>query len=154
MKAYSPLRFFIMVLALLWLTVFLLPNVSAEESRGAKDVKKELEKDIGMPILAGNLWQQMTHDDKIAFVWGFFHVVSIENYLVEKYPQLKTENFSAKVIEASHKTPKTANEVVALVDAYYQKNPAEIKKPVIGVLWDEMIKPNITTGVAGLPLNR
>ena len=36
MKAYSPLRFFIMVLALLWLTVFLLPNVSAEESRGAE----------------------------------------------------------------------------------------------------------------------
>ena len=135
-----------------WLVICWSFSVFAAETRGEKAVNKELEKDVGMPILDGDLWQKMTHDDKIAFVWGFWTVVSIEHYMMEKYPQLKVENFSAKVIEASHKTPKTANEVVALIDAYYQANPDEIEKPVVGVLWEEMFKPNIKTGVAGRPL--
>ena len=154
MKVPSPLNVFIVAVVSLLLATFLSLNVLAAESRGGAAVHKEMEKDIGMPMLEGDSWQKMTRDEKLAFVWGFWHVVSIEHYLIDKYPQLKTENFSAKVIEATHKTPKTADEVVALIDAYYQANPDELEKPVVGVLWDEMIKPNIMTGIAGRPLHR
>ena len=142
----------IMVAVLFWLIpCWVLPS-GAAESRGEAAVSKELQKDIGMPVLVGSLWQKMTPDDKIAFVWGFFTVIAMEHYLMDRHPQLRTENFSAKVIEASRKTPKTANEIVALIDAYYRANPDEIEKPVVAVLWDDMIKPNITTGIAGRPL--
>ncbi len=152
MKAPRVLKVCIAVAVALWLMSWLSLNVLAAESRGEKAVNKELEKDVGMPILDGDLWQKMTHDDKIAFVWGFWHVVSMEHYLMDKYPQLKVENFSAKIIEASHKAPNTTDEVVALIDTYYQKNPDEIKKPVVGVIWDEMVMPNIKAGIAGRPL--
>jgi hypothetical protein len=48
--------------------------------------------------------------------------------------------------------PKTANQIVALIGSYYQANADEIEKPVIAVLWDVMIKPNIVTGIAGWQL--
>jgi len=152
MKAPRVLKVCVAVAVALWLTSCLSLNVLAAESHGEKAVNKELEKDIGMPVLDGDLWQKMTHDDKIAFIWGMWTVVSMEHYLMGRYPQLKVESLSAKIIEASHKTQKTANEVVALIDGYYQANPDEIEKPVLGILWDDLIKPNITTGIAGRPL--
>ena len=156
MKTGNVLKVCIALAVTFWLMAGWSGNVLAAGSPGETAVSKEMEKDIGMPILDGDLWQKMTQDDKIAFIWGCWHVVSIERYLMDKYPQLKTENFSAKVIEASRKskTPKTANDLVAMIDAYYQANSDEIEKPVIAVLWDIRIKPNIETGIAGRPLKR
>ncbi len=152
MKKRGALHLCTLVLIPVWLITCWSLNVCAADPQGEKAVNRELEKDVGMPVLSGDLWQKMTHDDKVAFLWGFWTVVTMEHYLADKYPQLKMENFSAKVTEASHKTRKTANELVALVNAYYQANPEEIKKPVVAVLWDDMIRPNITTGIAGHPL--
>ena len=110
-------------------------GVFAAEPPGEKAVNKELEKDVGMPILDGDLWVKMAPDSKVAFVWGVWHVASIEHYLMGKYPDLKRDNFSAKVIEGSGKAPMTMNEVVALIDKYYQAHPDQIEKPVIAVIW-------------------
>ncbi len=152
MKKRSVLRICVASAMLLWFMSCWQADLLAAESRGAATINKELEQEIGMPILDGDLWQKMTHDDKVAFVWGFWHVVEIEHFLMGKYPDLKKENFSAKVIEASDKAPLTMGGIVTLVDKYYEANPGEIEKPVVGVLWDEAIKPNIKTGINGRPL--
>ena len=81
-----------------------------------------------MPILSGDLWQKMTHDSKVAFIWGFGHVVSIELYLMAKYPELKRDSLVPKVVEGMANIPM--NEVVARVDKYYEMHPDQIKKPV------------------------
>jgi len=127
-------------------------GVFAAEPPGEKAVNKELEKDVGMPILDGDLWVKMAPDSKVAFVWGVWHVASIEHYLMGKYPDLKRDNFSAKVIEGSGKAPMTMNEVVALIDKYYQAHPDQIEKPVIAVIWTQIVKPNIATGIDGRPI--
>jgi hypothetical protein len=127
-------------------------EITPEQKAGRKAVEKGLEDSLGMPILRGDLWQKMTHDSKVAFVWGFGHVVSIEYYLMEKYPELKRDSFVPKVVEGMANTPM--NEVVARVDRYYEMHPDQIEKPVTSVLWDEMIKPNIKTGIAGRPLDK
>jgi hypothetical protein len=136
------------------LTASLLSYAAAAESRGEQAVEKQLEKDIGMPILDGELWTKMSNESKAAFVWGVWHVVSIEHYLMEKYPDLKRENFSAKLIEGSSAKPMTMDEVIVLIDKYYQANPDEIEKPVVGVIWGSIIRPNVTTGIAGRPLKK
>jgi hypothetical protein len=152
MKTASVVGVCVAVALSCWLASCRPGNLMAAESSGAAAIGKDLEKDVGMPMLDGDLWQKMTHDDKVAFIWGFWHVVEIEGYLMGKYPDLKKENFSAKVIEASDKKPLTIGEIVAMVDKFYQANPDEIEKPVVGVLWDETIKPNIRTGINGRPL--
>jgi hypothetical protein len=127
-------------------------EITPEQKAGRKAVEKGLEDSLGMPILKGDLWQKMTHDSKVAFVWGFGHVVSIEFYLMEKYPELKRDSFVPKVVEGMANTPM--NEVVARVDRFYEVHQDQIEKPVTSVLWDEMIKPNIKTGIAGRPLDK
>jgi len=155
----SKVSFAVVGITVAVLSILLLQslNVVAEEAtpkqQAAREaISKELNQTLGMPILKGDLWQKMSHDEKVAFVWGFGHVVSIEQYLMEKYPELKREGFVAKVIEGMSNTPM--NEVIAKVDTYYQAHPDEIDKPVTSVMWDTMIRPNIKTGIAGRQLSR
>lgn len=123
---------------------------SMEQKADQKALKTGLEETLGMPILKGDVWQRMTHDSKIAFVWGFGHVVSIEQNLMEKFPELKRESFTAKAAEGMANMPM--ENVIASVDEYYKANPKQIETPVTNVIWDLMIKPNIKTGIAGRPL--
>ena len=142
-------------LALSFIFLACLPlGVLAAESPGEKAIGSELTRDVGMPILDGGLWMKMAPESKVAFVWGVWHVASIEGYLMGKYPDLKKDNFSAKIMESSSRKPMAMNEVVAVIDNYYQTNPDQIKKPVMAVIWTLVVKPNVETGIVGSPLNR
>jgi hypothetical protein len=125
---------------------------SPEQKAAGKALEQGLEESLGMPVLKGDLWQKMTRDSKVAFIWGFGHVVSIERYLMEKFPELYRDSFVPKVVEGMADTPM--NEVVDRVDRYYDMHADQIEKPVTSVLWDTIIKPNIKTGIAGRPLDR
>lgn len=125
---------------------------SPEQKADRKAIEKGLQDSLGVPILTGDLWQKMTDDSKVAFIWGFGYVVTIEQHLMDKYPELKRDSFVSKVVEGMADIPM--NEVIARVDQYYSENPAEIKEPVIKAIWDTMIKPNIKTGIAGRPLTK
>ncbi|OPX97756.1 MAG: hypothetical protein A4E62_00674 [Syntrophorhabdus sp. PtaU1.Bin002] len=128
------------------------PEQKAEQKADRKGLEQGLEDSLGMPVLKGDLWQKMTHDSKVAFVWGFGHVVSIEYYMMEKFPELKRDSYVSKVVEGMANTPM--NEVVDRVTRHYDMHPDQIEMPVTSVLWDTMIKPNIKTGIAGRPLDK
>lgn len=123
-----------------------------EQKADRKAMEQGLQDSLGVPILTGDLWQKMTHDSKVAFIWGFGHVVTIEQNLMDKFPELKRDSFVAKVVEGMADIPM--NDVVARVDQYYSANPDQIKEPVTKVIWDTMIKPNIKMGIAGRPLKK
>ena len=125
---------------------------SPEQKADRKALETGLQESLGMPVLTGDLWQKMTHDSKVAFIWGFGHVVTIEQHLMNKYPELKRDSFVPKVVEGMADIPM--NDVVVRIDNYYSANPDHIKEPVTKVIWDTMIKPNIKTGIAGRPLTK
>jgi hypothetical protein len=130
-------------------------TASAAETEEQKQLRENVTKqlsDIGMPVLTGTVWQKAAQDEKVAFVWGFCHVVTIEQALMTQLPQLKVENFSAKVVEGM--AGMKMNDIVRKVDEYYAENPSQIEVPVVRVMWDTAIKPNLKTGVAGLPLQK
>ena len=117
--------------------------------------KKDFEK--YMPLCKGTHWQRAESDAKVAFIWGAAHVVLIENILMEEVPELRRENFSAKVVEArrarvSAGTAMTINEIVRMIDQFYKDHPDQLETPVMKVIWDHGIKPNLKTGIAGRPL--
>jgi hypothetical protein len=127
----------------------------AAETEEQKKVKENVSKqfsDMGVKLLTGTIWQKATQDEKVAFVWGFCHVVTIEQGLMETFPQLKVENFSAKVVEGM--AGMKMNDIVRKVDEYYAANSSQIEAPVVRVIWDTVIKPNLKTGVAGQPLQK
>ncbi len=118
-------------------------------------VQKESER--YMPLLKGDYWQKMSPNSKVSFIWGVAHVVLIEMVLMEQAPELKRESFVTKVAEAraartAAGTRLTINQVIDIIDQYYKSHPDKLEVPVMKVIWDLMIKPNIKTGIAGRPL--
>jgi hypothetical protein len=122
-----------------------------EQKKVNENVSKQLS-DMGVKLLTGTIWQKATQDEKVAFVWGFCHVVTIEQGLMETFPQLKVENFSAKVVEGM--AGMKMNDIARKVDEYYAANPTQLDTAVVRVMWDTVIKPNLKTGVAGRPLQK
>ena len=120
-------------------------GASAEETI-AEAVEKE------MPVLKGDQWVAMDENSKVAFIWGAGHVVTIEEVIMEKYPDQQRDTFVTKIVEAASNSPMTMSQIVAMVDKFYQDNPDKTDTPVMMVIWDTMVKPNIKTGIAGKPL--
>jgi hypothetical protein len=131
------------------ITISMAETEQQQREQVRAEVSREFEQ-MGMPVLTGSAWQKATQSEKVAFVWGVCHVVTIEKILAQKFPSLKAEDFSAKVAEGM--AGLKINDIVSSVDDYYAKNPAQIEKPVIGVIWDALVKPKLKTGIAGHPL--
>ena len=123
-----------------------------DETTGKKEIEKY------MPLLKGDVWQKVDHNAKVGFVWGAAHVILIEIVLMEEFPELKRDSFVTKVAEArvartsAGKATMSINDVVNQIDQYYKGHPDQIEVPVLKVIWDVVIKPNIKTGIAGRPL--
>lgn len=158
MKKLNVVEIYFLVALVLGVVGSSFNGFAAEESSAQKvdqkadqqGLKEGLQESLGMPILKGDVWQKMTHDSKAAFVWGFGHVVSIEQHFMEKFPELKRDGFVTKVVEGMAGIPML--EVITKVDNYYEANPNRLETPVTNVIWDLMIRPNIKTGIAGRPL--
>jgi hypothetical protein len=101
-------------------------------------------------LLRGDVWVTMNHDQKVAYIWGAGNVVDLEQELAALLPELKVENFSAKAAEGIGDV--TIDEIIAGVDSFYKANPDKLDQSVIRVIWYHMIRPNLTTGIAGRPL--
>ncbi|MBJ6727801.1 hypothetical protein [Geomesophilobacter sediminis] len=105
-----------------------------------------------MPVLTGDIWQTMTPEAKIAFVWGVGHVVTIEQNVELKHPELKRAGFVSKLAEGLRGEPM--NGIVQSVNDFYKDHPEELDLPVMRVIWSQMVRPKLRTGVANEPLER
>lgn len=146
MKTSIAFQIFILLLVLSAAGMCIHDRAYAEETV-AEAVEKE------MPVLKGDQWLTMDENAKVAFIWGAGHVVTIEEVIMEKYPEQKRDTFVTKVVEATANSPMTMSQVAAMVDKFYQDNPDKTDTPVMAVIWETMIKPNIKTGIGGKPAN-
>ncbi len=125
------------------------------QAKTAAEVAKEAEQ--YMPFCKGTHWQKMDAESKVAFLWGAAHVILIEAVLMEEVPEIKVENFSAKIVEArkvrkAAGTAMTINQIISTIDQYYKAHPDKLEFPVMGVIWEGWIKPQLKTGIGGRPL--
>jgi len=130
-------------------------HASGQPKQSEAEVQKEAEK--YMPLCKGVQWQKMDPNAKVAFMWGVAHVILIEAVLMEEIPELRTENFSAKIVEArrarvSASTAMTINQIISTIDQHYKDHPDQLELPVLRVIWDGWVKPNLKTGIGGRPL--
>ena len=142
--------FFVCIGFAVWAT-----HASSQERKEAGAVEKEMAK--VMPLLKGEQWQKLDSNVKVAFIWGAAHVILIENVLMEESPELRRDNFSAKVVEArrakaSAGTTMTINEIISAIDQYYKEHPDQLGTPVMTTIWNVGVKPYLKTGIAGRPL--
>lgn len=128
-------------LALVGATVGTYLDASATEEKPLSDASVNLKE---MPLLKGETWQAMTSGEKIAFIWGIGHVVTMEREVEGKRPELKKAGLASKMAEGLAGMPMT--EIVSMIDKYYTDNPGSLSDPVMKVLWDKIVKPRIKAG--------
>ena len=126
------------------------PAMAAGAASTRAGVEQRLER-VGVKVLTGDVWSKMSEDEKISFLWGAAHVIAIERELMAQYPQLKRDNFSEKVGEGLPKGT-TLNGIAQDVDSFYKSHPSEQNVPVLAVVWQTLVKPNLKTGIAGKPI--
>ena len=130
-----------------WFKITLMLCILAAAFSNSAFAKEE----IKAPLLTGELWVKMSPDQKTAYIWGAGDIVDLEQEFMEIYPELKRESFVIKAVEGIGDV--SINDIVARVNSFYKDNPDKVNLSVIRVIWDEMIKPNIKTGIAGRPLD-
>ena len=98
-----------------------------------------------MPVLKGDMWVKMSNDEKVAFIWGAGHVITIEKVLMANDPECMNKyGFVDKVVEASNNKQMNIQEIIKVVDVYYDTNSDQLEKPVFEVLWYETVVPRLT----------
>lgn len=102
-----------------------------------------------VPVLKGDLWTTASPDSKVAYIWGLCSIVEVERIVMATIPEVKVRNVSAVLAEALGNTPM--NDIVRVVDNYYQTNPGNLDVPVLKIIWDTMVKTKVKTGVANRP---
>lgn len=129
------------MLASVGATVGTFTDVCAAEEKPLSEAAVSLKE---MPLLDGEVWQAMTSSEKIAFIWGIGHVVTMEREAAEQRPQLKKAGLAAKMAEGLSGMPM--NEIINMINGYYTDNPGSLSDPVMKVLWDRVVKPRIKAG--------
>jgi hypothetical protein len=129
------------------------PAVAAEEAAAGAQLdaqKYPVLSQSDVPVLKGDLWTTASQDSKVAYVWGMCSIFEVERIVTMRIPELKVRNVSAVAAEGLQNVPM--NDIVRAVDEYYKANPGNLDVPVLKIIWDTMVKPKVTTGVAGRPL--
>lgn len=98
-------------------------------------------------LLTGEVWQQSKPDNKKAWLFGVDTAVSVEKAVADKLQQQKGKNRSAykespfvqKWIQAFGNS--TREEIIDQVDQWYAANPDKLNRPVMDVIWYEIVVP-------------
>jgi len=136
------MRILVKILSTSILTVVMLCGVVL--SSHAQDTMEKVAQE--MPVLKGDTWVKMSDDEKISFIWGVGHMISIQEVLGRDNPGLKENNIFVNQVVEAHKTKAmTMSEVSQHVDKFYTDNPDKLDTSVMEVIWTETIVPRLKT---------
>ncbi len=91
-------------------------------------------------LLTGDLWQTMSPDAKVAFVWGIGNLVEYERARTGPQPP-GTKSFIPLLVKGLNGKP--INDVVGQVDAYYETHPDQVKRPVVDAIFQAVVLPTL-----------
>ena len=93
-------------------------------------------------LLTGELWQQMSADTKVAYVWGIGNLVEFERALMVA-PPAESRSFFPLLIKGL--SGKPINDVVRQMDAYYQTHSDQLQRPVVDAMFQAVVLPALKT---------
>ena len=92
-------------------------------------------------LLTGELWQTMSPDAKVAFVWGIGNLVEFERSQAATPQPAGSKSFIPFLVKGLG--GKSINEVVRQIDAWYEGHPDQVKRPVVDALFQPVVLPTL-----------
>ena len=100
--------------------------------------------------VTGELWMMSTQDNKLAYVLGIESAIYIEHMINKRVLESKEDKqavlhnlspFEKGWVKAFEGVKR--EEIVARVDAWITAHPDQQKRPVLAIIWYELIAPNL-----------
>jgi hypothetical protein len=100
------------------------------------------EGDRGALVVTGKHWVDSTEREKKAFLIGMGTIIEIEQEVQSKNPTSeKARSFIPTFVAGLSQYSIT--DVMNELDNWYQANPDKLDRPVIEVIWSELVMPNV-----------
>lgn len=96
-----------------------------------------------VPLVDGKLWAKSSEIEKKAYIVGAGNFMSLEYQYQVKGQNPPTVDQSTVPAFYKHSEDVTLNAAIETVDRWYEKHPDKMDTPVLGVLWIELVKPNL-----------
>lgn len=100
----------------------------------------------------GELWQKSVETEKLAFLFGVETAIAIEHFVNAKVteksakagrkPVYTLSPFEKSWMEAFKGMPRA--EIAKQVDAWFAAHPDQLERPVMAVIWHEIIVPRLS----------
>ena len=99
----------------------------------------------------GAAWQKTPEAEKLAFLFGVETAITVEYFVNGKIAEKATKEGKRPVYTLSPfekgwmKAFDNVNraDIIKLVDSWYAANPDKLDRPVMGVIWYELIAPRL-----------
>ncbi len=95
------------------------------------------------PIVAGKLWGESSTVEKKSYLLGAGNFISLEYEYQSRTQQPPTPEQSSVPDFFKHTDQITLDQAIQAVDEWYQSNPGKMATPVLTVLWDTLVEPNL-----------
>lgn len=119
----------------------------------ATEIMPEAENSKANPVdqLTGAVWQKTPDAEKLAFLFGVETAITVEYFVNGKLAEKATKEGKRPVYTLSPfekawmKALKGVSraEVAKMVDAWYAANPQRLDRPVMNVIWREIVEPRL-----------
>jgi hypothetical protein len=102
-------------------------------------------------LLTGNMWQTLSRDNKIAYIWGIGNLVELERTNLEsQQPQPPADNRKSFIPYLAYGLSGTPTEqVIDRVDAYYKAHADQRNQPVLNAIFQAILMPRLKEARAG-----
>jgi hypothetical protein len=103
-------------------------------------------------LLSGNLWQTLSRDNKIAYIWGIGNLVELERINLGPQPlepptTKDRKSFIPYLMYGLSGIP--IEEIVTHIDAYYTAHPDQRSQPVLDAIFQAVVKPRLKAAQVG-----
>ena len=96
-----------------------------------------------VPLVDGKLWAKSSEVEKKSYIIGAGNFMSLEYAYQVKGEAPPTVDQSSVPAFYEHMENVTLDDVIQTADQWYQRHPDKLDTPVLGVLWLELVKPNL-----------
>lgn len=95
-----------------------------------------------LPVVTGTNWIATSDNEKKAFLLGIGTVLMLAQAWYGDNPPSPEQSFIPTMIDGLDTL--TLTEVLAWIDAWYAAHPDQLERPVMELVWSELVLPNLS----------
>lgn len=99
--------------------------------------------DPDLVIVTGVHWTTASKDEKVAYLFGIGNMLEVEQAMQGKNPSKLIRNNSIVPVLIEGLSGISITKLREMLDQWYEKNPGQLKRSVIEILYHDFALPNV-----------